>query len=575
MWTANWWKEVEVSTQFWRKIQKGSRFDQAKLPPGTTLVPIILALDKTKLGNFCGNKQAWPVYMTIGNIAKDVRKKVSSGASILIGYLPVTKLECFKKASRSKAQADLFHFCMRTLLAPLKKAGSEGIPIGCSDGYTRWCHLVLAAYVADNPEQCLIAGVKQNRCHVGTVPIDERGDFAHCPPRDPERTAEDLRAKMFGTTTQTFLDHGLNGIDAPFWEDLPFCNIFRCLTPDLLHQFHRGMFSDHIFEWCMAILGKAEFDHRYMVFPLHNSLRHFTDGVSVLSQTNGTEQKELEKTFVAAVNGAHPDVVCAATAALDFIFLASLESHTSITIAELAEALHKFHEHKDIFIALGGRSLDHFNLNKLHSLVHYPEFILLHGSLNGYNTEWSERLHINLTKEGYRASNHIDYTPQMAAWLERRKKVAFFESYIHWVRACTEERCDSVRLRQPAAMQTVQNNLTVFQFAVKAPWPQCSVSTLRDTFGCHEILSTMTQYLAGYRVNATTLVNEEDTYEVFTRVNLKPRPGNSILGCPAPNECIRAGPSSNTSSSTATFDTVLVHGGPAPLDAPTRTFSGQ
>jgi hypothetical protein len=541
-------------------------------------VPIILASDKTKLGNFCGNKQAWPVYMTIGNICKDVRKKVSSGASLLIGYLPVTKLGCFKKASRSKAQADLFHFCMRLLVEPLRKAGSEGIPIGCSDGFTRWCHLVLAAYVADNPEQCLIAGVKQNRCHVGTVPIEKRGDFAHCPRRDPQRTLNDLKARLFGSTTSTLVEHGLNDIDSPFWADLPFCNIFQCLTPDLLHQFHRGVFADHILEWAMTIIGKAEFDRRYTVMPSHDGVRHFDSGISELSQTNGTEQKEIEKEFVAAVHGSDEDVVKAAVAALDFITLSSLPSHTEASIAAVAEAISRLHDHKQIFIDLGGRLLDHFNLNKLHPLLHYPEFILSHGSLDGYNTEWSERLHIDLAKNGYRATNHISYTAQMAAWLARREKVAFFDAYLDWVRNRMPSAFvarDSERSRKAAALQTTESNSTVFQFATRASWPKCSVQTLRDMFGCYELTTAMSQYLDTRDPNGSHIVTDADTYEVFTRVNLKPWPGHTAFGVSAPEECIRAGPSPGSAARSASFDTVLVHrqcssDGARPNDSPSR-----
>jgi hypothetical protein len=544
-------------------------------------VPIILASDKTRLGNFCGNKQAWPVYMTIGNICKDIRKKVSSGASILIGYLPVTKLECFKKASRSKAQADLFHFCMQLLVAPLRKAGSEGIPIGCSDGFTRWCHLVLAAYVADNPEQCLVAGVKQNRCHVGTVPVDQRGDFAHCPQRDPKRTANDLRARLYGTTTSSLLEDGLSDIDTPFWADLPFCNIFQCLTPDLLHQFHRGVFADHILEWAMTILGKAEFDRRYTVMPLHDDVRHFGSGISELSQTNGTEQKEIEKEFVAAVHGSNEELVEAAAAALDLISLSSLPSHTAASISAIADAISRFHAHKHIFIELGGRLADHFNLNKLHSLIHWPEFIVSHGSLDGYNTEWSERLHIDLTKDGYRATNHIAYTGQMAAWLGRREKVAFFDAYLDWVRVRMPGvfvTRTTARSRKAANLQSVQGYGTVFQFAAGAPWPRCSVHTLQTTFGCHEILPAMARFLDTQNLDGAGLIRDDDQFEVFTRVDVKPQPGRAVFGVSAPDECIRAGPSPDTTSRSAPFDTVLVHrqavsSGAAQADNISRTFA--
>ncbi|KAF8124425.1 hypothetical protein EV363DRAFT_1178049, partial [Boletus edulis] len=53
------------------------------------------------------------------------------------------------------------------------------------------------------------------------------------------------------------------------------------------------------------------------------------------------------------------------------------------------------------------------NMPKLHSLVHYVESIRQFGSLGGFNTENSERLHIDYAKKVYAATNRRDYTMQM------------------------------------------------------------------------------------------------------------------------------------------------------------------
>jgi hypothetical protein len=44
-----------------------------KLPEGSTAAPLIISTDKTQLSHFSGDKQAWPVYLSIGNINKETR----------------------------------------------------------------------------------------------------------------------------------------------------------------------------------------------------------------------------------------------------------------------------------------------------------------------------------------------------------------------------------------------------------------------------------------------------------------------------------------------------------------------
>ena len=62
-----------------------------KNKPGATIVPIILSSDKTLVTIF-QSKQAYPVYLTIGNIPKHIRCKPSRNTQVLLAYLPVTKL---------------------------------------------------------------------------------------------------------------------------------------------------------------------------------------------------------------------------------------------------------------------------------------------------------------------------------------------------------------------------------------------------------------------------------------------------------------------------------------------------
>jgi hypothetical protein len=146
----------------------------------------------------------------------------------------------------------------------------------------------------------------------------------------------------------------------------------------------------------------------------------------------GHEHKEIQCVFVGLLVGAvQPAVLKSATAAIDFIYYAQFQVHTSKSLDAMANSLKVFHENKDIFIRAGVR--EHFNIPEFHSMVHYIEAIKSRGSADGFNTESPERLHINFAKEGYRVSNKKDYVKQMTVWLERQEAIAQFGGYLDYL----------------------------------------------------------------------------------------------------------------------------------------------
>ncbi|KAJ7463807.1 hypothetical protein B0H11DRAFT_2309570 [Mycena galericulata] len=146
MHTAKWW----WSTQ--KAVEKDN--------PGATIIPILLSSDKTQLTVF-GNRSAYPVYMTIGNIPKEIRRKPSRRAYVLLAYLPTSRLNHIKNdASRRRTLANLFHACLSHITAPLREAGIKGIPVSSGDGKIRRCHPIVACYIGDYPEQVLVTCVK-------------------------------------------------------------------------------------------------------------------------------------------------------------------------------------------------------------------------------------------------------------------------------------------------------------------------------------------------------------------------------------------------------------------------------
>ena len=95
---------------------------------------------------------------------------------VLVGYILVCKLECFSEKGRSQEGYQLFHECMRIMLALLIEARRKGVRMVCADGFIWTVHPIHAAYIADYPEQCLVACCKENSCPKCTIPPEMRGD---------------------------------------------------------------------------------------------------------------------------------------------------------------------------------------------------------------------------------------------------------------------------------------------------------------------------------------------------------------------------------------------------------------
>ncbi|KAI9069144.1 hypothetical protein FKP32DRAFT_1560290 [Trametes sanguinea] len=415
--TADWW---------WEK--------QGELPEGAVVAAVFVASDKTTLTVLRGDQTAWPVYLTLGNIDKAVRRKPSAHASVLLGYIPVSKLSCFTKKTRSEAAYRLFHQCMAKMMEPLIAAGRDGVLMTCADGHIRRVFPILAAYIADHPEQCLIACCKENRCPRCTVPRKSRGDLKRYPLRQQEATARVLRQVGMGSDPAAFTSQGLRPVYEPFWAKLPHTDIFATITPDILHQLHKGLVKDHLLVWCQKIVGEKALDERFAAMSKSHGLRHFGRGVSMISQWTGTEAKEIEKVLLGLLVGrVPPRALKAIRGLLDFVYYAQYETHSDDTLALMQKALERFHRYKQELVELGVR--EHFNIPKLHSLVHYIEAIRRLGCLDGTNTESSERLHIDYAKKAYRASSRREYLTQMTTWLQRQEAVERRRAYLAWIDA--------------------------------------------------------------------------------------------------------------------------------------------
>ncbi|KAF8577142.1 hypothetical protein K439DRAFT_1649158 [Ramaria rubella] len=440
MWTTDWWHKI-----------------QAKLPPGVTIALIILASDKTCLSQFSGDKSAWPVYVTIGNIAKAMRCKASLHAS------------------------------------PLFVGGADGVDITCADGGIQCVHPILAAYVADFPEQALILCCKESYCPQCTC---EPGDHA--------------------THMANLHTHGL------FWHGLSHCNIFRCLTPDILHQLHKGVFKDHLCSWCTTLSTKPKVDAWFQAIPAHPSLHHFKKGISTISQWSGQGYENMEKVLVGLISGAVPlEAVHAAHAILDFIYLAQYLSHSTTTLQWLQDALDHFHTHKAAFVD-----------TNIHSMAHYVESIKSRGTADGFNTELPEWLHIDFVKIGYHASSRHDYIIQMTRWITHQEKVHTFRAYLRWhvpqmqeldPGDGDEELIECIGKDQSALPESGEDappkDIMPGQTYMLAKWPaypRVPVSTLIKDFHTVDFLPALTAFLKRMLPQCTLVLNES-LFDLYKR----------------------------------------------------------
>lgn len=478
-----------------KKIQAATR------QKNITVVPIIISSDKTQLTQFRG-KTAYPVYLTIGNIPKHIRRKPLRQAQILLAYLPTSKLDHItNKASRGRCRSNLFHHCMKYITKPMENAGHDGIILVSGDGSLRRCFPILAAYVGDYPEQVLVALVKSGNCPTCPAPRNDIGDRESI--LEPRNTVEIIKAlnsidKGAAEFTKACAEAGIKPVQCVFWKDLPFIDIYRSITPDILHQLYQGLLK-HLIAWVQAVCGDAEIDARCRRLPPNHHIRLFMKGISHLSRVTGTEHDQISRFLLALIvdirlpNGqSNARLVRAVRAVLDFIYLARYPIHTSETVSQMNDALDIFHQNRDIFISLGIRN--HFNIPKLHNAGHYPEYIQLYGTADNFNTESTERLHIDLAKDAYASTNFKDEFPQMTRWLDRKERVMQHEKYIL--------RCLETSFNMPLRIQKPLPSLIPERRQQMAKHPTFRGVAIEDIctkYGANQFSSALSRFIAQYQ----------------------------------------------------------------------------
>lgn len=324
----------------------------------------------------------------------------------------------------------MIHASLGNILKPLIQIGYHGGEMASGDGVKRRCHPLVVLHCGDYMEEILIAGCKMGECPICVVPPNHLQDY---PEEYAIRDIDKVRAALETIDTDPLYfpracqEADIKPIVHPYWENLPYSNIFLSIPVDILHQLYQGLIK-HMITWLKAAFGGDELDARCQCLPLNHHLRHFPRGFTSLSRLTGAEHSDIARFLLGLVIGlplpggqSPARLVRALRGLLDFLYLAQYPVHSTETLALLKDALLRFHENKSIFVELGIRQ--HFNFPKMHSLIHYLEIIIRFGTTDNYNTEYAERLHIDFTKDAYRATNHKDEFYQMTTWLERKEKI--------------------------------------------------------------------------------------------------------------------------------------------------------
>ena len=125
-----------------------------------------------------------------------------------------------------------------------------------------------------------------------------------------------------------------------------------------------------------------------------------------------------------AIEGHVPDdMVRTFRAFLEFCYLVRRDILSEDSLAQVQDAITRFHQYRVIFESTGVRP-DGFSLPRQHSIMHYPKLIRMFGAPNGLCSSMTEAKHIKAVKEPWRRSSRYEPLGQMLLSNQRIDKLA-------------------------------------------------------------------------------------------------------------------------------------------------------
>ncbi|KAJ7756688.1 hypothetical protein B0H16DRAFT_1662563 [Mycena metata] len=366
---------------------------------GSMYVPSILGANKTTVSVATGNVEYHPLYQSIENIRNPVRRAHRNGVvPIAFFAIPKTERKYDNDPAFRKFKRQLYHASLSAILSTLKPGMTKPVVRRCPDGHFRRIIYDLGPFIADYPEQVLLAGTVQSWCPKCTaLPSNLDGEAGRRSHSHTDALMDEFGPKILWD------EYGIDADIVPFTYDFPRADIHKLLSSDLLHQVIKGTFKDHLVSWVEDYLNIIhppaeansildEIDRRIAATPQFPCLRRFKHRRR-FKQWTGDDSKALMKIYLPAVKEFIPsEMVKCFSSFLDFCYVVRPPDFNESSLDAVDAAIQRFHIHREVFRETGVR--DGFSLPRQHSLVHYRPNIELFGAPGGLCSSITESRHI-------------------------------------------------------------------------------------------------------------------------------------------------------------------------------------
>ena len=344
---------------------------ETNLTAGDTLVPLIFMSDATHLTNFCGDKKAWPIYMTIGNLSAKARMKHTMHGVLLVALLPIPVKMRDIPAKKRNAQREHNRMVMQHVLKHvMQDILDDGGPVRhfyahCADGNVRHCYPILAAWMADYPEHCNLQNIKSGVCYWCECPQEKMGDMPEpgdCYPQRNHRLYDQLWEK---NTAQSIADLKGRNVNAGYnilWR--LESNTSELPKPDLLHTMQIGMLK-RLLGWLQDFLKYHKrlelFNDIWLSVPAFLEMSKPRCAYEEVSRWNGKEIKTMTRFLVGVTRNALRDpspiqrasfesAVECTRSLVEFYMYCQYDSHDGDTLNLMEDSLRRFHHTKGVFL---------------------------------------------------------------------------------------------------------------------------------------------------------------------------------------------------------------------------------